>query len=103
MGWPKPSHVSSQTCGLEEELHSKFHYPAALFDGGLAKVLVGLRKRSSARILNEIESQVPGIREGIQRVVEEVVSIDPELQALGFADLEVLKDRHVPVKVRWTV
>src|SRR5204862_4772972 len=25
MGWPKPSHVQSQTCRLEVELHCKFH------------------------------------------------------------------------------
>src|SRR5690242_11689648 len=36
-------------------------------------------------------------------MVQEVVSVDPELHALGLGDLKVLKDRHVPVEERWAV
>src|SRR5258708_33273871 len=32
-------------------------------------------------------------------MIQEVVSIDPELQTLGFGYLEVLEDRHIPVEV----
>src|SRR6185503_7876301 len=71
---------------------------------GLAEVRVGLGNRIALeRILNEVQAQVACIRERPQWMVQEVVSIHPELQSVRLRELEVLEQGHIPVEVRRTV
>src|SRR5258708_3210167 len=99
MGWPKPSHFSLKCwfC-LEGELHGKLHDASSLLLGHFAEVRIGLSNLLSRRILNEIEIQVAAI-ERPQRMVQEVVGLNPELQFLGLRDGKVLEHPQVGIEV----
>src|SRR5262249_25473216 len=43
------------------------------------------------------QTQIASV-EGPQRVVQEVVAIEPKLYLLGLLDLEVLEQAHIPVE-----
>src|SRR3984893_11008663 len=99
MGWPKPSHLSGAIYGLKEELHGQLDYSSAVFDRRLAEVCIGLCNRSSRRILFELESQVAAVGERIQRMVQEVIGLNPELHLFRLRNGEVLEQRQVGVEI----
>ena len=77
---------------VKVELHCKFDPSRTFLDRRLAEVCVLLSKGVPVRrILHELQSQVASVGERIERVVQKVVSVDPELQALGLEILKFLK------------
>src|SRR4051812_30255383 len=104
MGWPKPSHFrGTENKSLEVELHRKFDHAVPLFGRGLSKIRIGLSNDLRGRILLEGQTQVVGTAERPQRMVEEVIHLDSELQLLRLRDLEVLEQRKIRIEVGGTV
>ena len=78
----------------EVELHGKFDYPVTLgILGYTERRIIRLQ-----RVLIEAEIEIASV-ERPQRMIQPVVTADPELHALGFGDLEGLEYAHVPVEV----
>jgi len=70
-----------------------------LLDGGLSEVRVRLCELLCSWILRELKSQIASIRKRPQRMVEEVVGLNPELQGLRLRNVEVLEDPEIGVEV----
>src|SRR5712664_3863610 len=100
MGWPKPSHFLLETFlfRLEEELRGKFKDTSPLLLGHFAKVRIGLSQLLRYRVLHEVEVEVAAVKR-VQRMVQEVIGLHPELESLRFRDGKVLKHRQVGVEV----
>src|SRR5580658_1007914 len=77
----------------EVELDRELYDSAALLVRGVAEQRAGLLARGV-----EAERQVLPAIEGPQRMVQEVIAVDTELQFLRFGDLEVLKQSQVGVE-----
>ena len=104
MGWPKPSRLELEnTNRLEGEFHYHFNYAVPFLRGGLSEVRVIQGNSIGSWVLVERQLKVIGAVERIQRVIQEVNALNPELQVLRFADLEVLEQRHIPAEVAGTV
>src|SRR5579859_5583052 len=79
----------------EHELDRELNHSVALLLGDRSEV------RRIQLSGGSIESEIQvGVVERPQRMVEEVVTRDSELQFLRFADLEILEQSEVPVKER---
>ena len=88
---------------LEEELHNKFDNAIAILFGRITEVGIDLSDLLRDRILLELQGQVASAGEGIQRMIQPVIGINPELKFLRFRNVEVLKYCHIPIEVRWSV
>ena len=87
MGWQKPSHLSDANLrSLEVELHGQFEYASAILDGCLPEVGIGLCNRSRGRILLELQGQVARVGERIQRMIQEIIGLNPELNLFRLRD-----------------
>ena len=103
MGWPEPSHSRfKQVFVLEDEPDDELNHASALLFGGFAEVRIGLSDFSRC-VLLELQRQVVVVGERPQRVVQEVVALNAELQILRFRHSEILEDSQVGVKVRGSV
>src|SRR4029077_2133041 len=78
---------------LEEELDRELYDAAALLVGHRSKVRC--IQLSGARV--EAEIQIASI-ERPQRVIQEVIPIDSELQLLRLRDLDILEEPKIPAK-----
>ena len=84
---------------LEVKLRSELHNTGALLLGRVTEVAIRLRDCLRNRILREHQVQVAAAAgERIQRVIEEVVRLCPELQLHPFPDGEVLEHRKVRIE-----
>ena len=83
MGWPEPSHSSSKhNVVLEDEPDNKLNHASALLFGGLAEVRIALSHLSRLGVLLELQRQVGVVGKRPQRMVQEVVALNAELQVL---------------------
>ena len=76
---------------LEVELHGEFKHAIAFLGSGLSKVRIVQSDRLRSRILLERQIQIAGSVERRQRMIQEVVGLNPELQSLRLRNLEVLE------------
>jgi len=67
------------------------------------KLRVGLRHNAPGGRLHKIQRQIVRIREGVQRVIQKVLRLCPNLQPHPLANLEIFEDPQVGVKVSWSV
>ena len=79
---------------LEDEPDNKLNHASALLFGGFAELVIGLSDVSRS-ILLELKRQVVVVGERPQRVVEEVIALNAELQILRFRHSEVLEQSQV--------
>ncbi len=82
----------------EEELDRHFNDAMALLVSGDAEIrVVGLEC-----VGIKAEAEVSSI-EGPQRMVQEIVSGEPELQGFGLTDFETLVESEIPVEIPWSI
>src|SRR5947209_2087829 len=88
---------------LEDKPDNKLNHASALFFGGFAEVRIALSHLPRLGVLLELQRQIGVVGERPQRVVQEVVALNAELQILRFRHSEILEDSQVGIKVRRSV
>jgi hypothetical protein len=101
-GRSHPIQGLSRVFVLEDEPDDELNHASALLFGGFAEVRIGLSDFSRC-VLLELQRQVVVVGERPQRVVQEVVALNAELQILRFRHSEILEHSQVGVKVRGSV